>query len=113
MTRLLPAAGLFVLGLLAGFLLYLMSFFALFIAGFSFYALGTGYFLAFAIWLVGAPVSLALSRGRDGQRVLLVFLAGMLVFHVATCLGMAIYAPQTVIVWWGHTLAGNMAGRSV
>jgi len=99
MTRFLSATGLVALGLLAGLVIYFASAYMLLIAGLSFYAVNTAYFLAFAIWLVGAPVSLWRTRGSDARRALLFFLAGMLSFHAITCLEVLIYSPQTIVFW--------------
>jgi hypothetical protein len=104
MKRFLSAAGwvaLGLLGMLAGFGLYMLSGYILLLVGFSFYAVGNAYFLAFAIWLVGAPVLSARSKKRDPlfKRNLMSFLARMLAFHVVTCLAVAIYSPQAILFW--------------
>jgi hypothetical protein len=89
------------LGVLAGCGLYMLSGYVLLLVGFSFYAVGYACFLAFAVWLIGAPVLYVRSKQRDPlfKRNLMSFLAGMLAFHLVTCLAVAIYSPQAILFW--------------
>lgn len=100
-TRVVTAARLVVLaalGVLAGLVLYWPSAVILLLCGFSFAAVSGGFFLAFAIWLVGAPIAYVRLRGRSAEfrRGLLALLAGMLAWHLYTCLGVLVENPQSI-----------------
>lgn len=100
-TRLVSAtrlAALVVLGVLAGFALWICSAFVLGMAGLYMYGLVPAFFLAFVIWLIGAPIAYFRLRGRGAEyrRGLLTFLAGMLAFHLYSCVGVVIEAPQSI-----------------
>lgn len=93
MTRSLAAMAWGVLGLLAGFLLWVVVLAVIGIGGvYPTVAMYAAFILAFVIWLVGAPIAYVRLRGREtaDQRRRLVFLTGMGVFHIVTCLRVVI-----------------------
>jgi hypothetical protein len=65
------------------------------------YAVSTAFFLALDIWGVVALASPILLRDKTSRfkRNFVRFLAGMLAFHVVTCLYAAVTMPEAILLW--------------
>ncbi|SOJ55708.1 hypothetical protein MSIMFB_03189 [Mycobacterium simulans] len=87
------------LGCVAAIGIWAVSGFVLFAAGLSFYAPTAGLFLGLAVALVGGPlVYLRTRRFRpQSTKLVVAFLAGVLVFLLYGCVAVAIRSPHTVI----------------
>jgi hypothetical protein len=89
MKRALTTAAFVAAGLVAGFLLWVVSVYVLVAVGFAFYAVTAAAFLALAVWLVAAAL-LYLRIGRrnpETRKHIVPFLAGMLILVVYFCVG--------------------------